>query len=299
MALVFAAAMKQPSVRLCCRVLYATLACVAFAGCASDEGNLPRSIADAAADAVADGPNPADAGDSGSAAGNADTSDAMIRDALADALMPADALVADSAPICTPKGDCSPFVANSCGSGKTCRAETAGTMCGLIPAQPLGEGLSCVATYECDAGLVCLNLQGAGARCHLLCPANASGYCGTGKACSVEIAGQSCLKLCTPLAAACDIYDAQSCAGANMKCDLARHPETDVRYTACLAAGSGKTGDACAGGSQCGRGLVCINSGTGAKCRQVCDAQDGVPGCASVGETCAGRSTSYGVTFCL
>lgn len=101
-----------------------------------------------------------------------------------------------------------------------------------------------------------------------------------------------------PLPGACDIYDPQSCSGAT-KCDLARDPATDIRYTACRAAGMGKTGDACTGGSQCRRGLICINSGGGSTCRQVCDLTDGDPGCTAPSQTCVGRSANYGVTFCL
>jgi|GEM_PF-6454952 len=97
----------------------------------------------------------------------------------------------------------------------------------------------------------------------------------------------------------CDIYDPQSCPAANMKCDLARHPVTQERYLACRPSGPKNVGEVCTGGSQCGRGLVCINTSGMATCRQVCDAMGGVPACLVTGQTCAGRSATYGVTFCL
>jgi hypothetical protein len=101
------------------------------------------------------------------------------------------------------------------------------------------------------------------------------------------------------MAPECDIYDTQSCPAANMKCDLARHPMTDQRYLACRNSGPKMVGEACTGGSQCGRGLVCINTVGMTTCRQVCDAKDGTPACTVSGQTCAGRSATYGVTFCL
>jgi hypothetical protein len=101
------------------------------------------------------------------------------------------------------------------------------------------------------------------------------------------------------LAPECDIYDPLSCPSSNMKCDLARHPVSEERYLACRTSGAGKVGEVCTGGSQCGRGLVCIKVGATTNCRQVCDATDGVPACSVSGQTCAGRSATYGVTFCL
>ncbi len=270
--------------------------------CESDSGVLPGGRdggAKPATDALAD---VSDDGLQGGGGPDASLDDGADQDARpdVDGATGVDAGHADAPPLCTPAGACSPFGPNSCGGQQTCRAETGGTVCGMIPPTPLAEDAPCEGTFECGPGLACINLNAQGARCHKLCPANQVGLCSAGKACSAPIAGETCMRLCAPLPPACDIYNLRSCPEANSKCDLSVHPETNARYTACLPAGVGQIGDACTGGSRCARGLVCINlSDQGARCRQVCNAEAASPVCSVTGQTCTGRSSLYGVTFCL
>lgn len=253
------------------------------ADAASGDG-APGDVADGAggdtrpADATPDGPaNDATLGTGGAGPG----SDAAT----------------DGAAACGVPGSCDPLGANTCPGGQACRLASGQAACAAIAGTAIAAGQACQVSEQCDHGLVCINL-GEGARCTALCRAGSQGTCGDGAACSLELLGQSCARLCAPLARPCDIYSASGCA-AGQKCGLARNPESGARYTGCIPAGPGQIGTLCTADGQCAPGTICVGTGTGeSRCHQVCAPGGGAPACLVSGQTCSGTSMLWNVAYC-
>ena len=202
---------------------------------------------------------------------------------------------------CTAAGACDPFLVTSCPAGQLCQpAVDGGTGCITGAATLLAEGATCTFGDECTPGTLCLNF-GDGFKCQRMCPAGAIGFCAGETRCFGTI-GDTCIRICRPRAAPCNIY-VQDCADPADTCTLATDPETGARYTGCRPAGTQGHLAACGGGAgACGHGLICINEsvdgGTAARCRFVCGADGGTPACTAAGEACTGFARSWSVPYC-
>jgi len=207
---------------------------------------------------------------------------------------------ADGGPVsmpCMATGACDPFDPGSC-PGETCHPGTSGTEC--VPYSTAGaEGDACASGAECGPGLLCLSFGGsAGFTCHRMCPNGSIGFCAGGKACIGTIGTDTCIRICRPIPAPCDIF-AQDCSDSTDTCTLASNPETGEPYTGCRPAGTQGAGDPCGGADgTCGHGLMCIRTDMVAACHQVCGPDGGTPTCSIAGESCSGFARTWMVPYC-
>lgn len=267
------------------RALASSLVIALLAGC----GSTSSPPEDDAAIARADGGI-----DAAVISVDAGATEAAVDAASVDAA-PVDASLPDGS-LCVASGACDPFDETSCGA-MACRPGATGTACSALSATPLGINMACVHAADCAPGLVCLSFAPAeGSLCHQMCPTRSVGDCPTGFAC-IGSFGDTCINLCRPLAASCDIY-AQDCPMSADTCTLVRNPETSAPFTGCRPAGTQTEGMACGGtDGTCSHALICVGTAGIATCRHVCDSTLTPDTCASPA-MCTGLATTWGVHFC-
>ncbi len=220
----------------------------------------------------------------------ADARDAgMIEDAgTPDLDASGDAGVADAgAAWCTVEGgECDPFAADPCGSGRRCVADaTTGTRC-VEARGEIGEGLPCTTVGECASGLECRGTDGV-FWCHRQCPAGSTGYCGGGRVlCGQRSPDPSgCLRFCIDEGPPCDIHR-QDCADG-LACYPVGNPEGEGWIPVCRSPGTGEVGSSCDDGAGCVPGVACVAG----VCRQLCET---TADCAT--GACGGTAP---LTYCL
>lgn len=203
---------------------------------------------------------------------------------------------------CTAVGACDPFVVDSCGAGFSCRPNpsTGMTECLAIAVDAKVEGAVCTYGGDCQPGLLCLNF-GDGFTCNRMCPRGSLGFC-AGEARCFGTIGDTCVQVCRPRPAPCDIY-AQDCPRVGDACSLATDPETREPYTGCRVAGTAVHGEPCGGTvGACAGGLICIresvDGGYASTCKQVCGPDAGAPMCTFSAEACTGFARTWGVAYC-
>ncbi len=274
-------------------------------GSTFDAGRDASTLADGGLDASTDDAASADAnamGDAGGDAGPGDggSSDGRILDAA-----PSDGALTDGAvdagPVsmpCTAAGACDPFDPTSCAAGEKCLVTDTGTACRALTRTPaLSEGATCRLDTDCAAGTWCVSF-GDGFVCTATCAAGSIGQCGADATCLGRVGAETCVRVCRPIPARCDIF-AQDCADPMDACTLTRNSETRERYTGCLPNGTQARGEPCGGSAgRCERGTICINMSGTTTCRQVCGADGGAPTCSAAGEACTGLARSWAVPYC-
>ena len=275
-------------------------------GCGSETDPPDSSMRDAAADTSAGDTSAGDtsAGETGTA--DSARPDTNVTDSGAADTSGGDTAIAgdaDTGPVsmpCMASGACDPFDPTSCPTGQKCRVTAMGTACEALSMDPpLGEGAVCAQDLECGAGLWCIQFGGETEfTCQRTCPAGSIGACGTDNACIGSVGDEECVRICRPIPPRCDIYD-QDCADSADMCTLVTHSETFERYTGCRPNGTVAVGDPCGGSlGRCVRGSICIRTSGVTACEEVCDADDGEPGCSISGEMCIGLASSWMVTYC-
>lgn len=216
-----------------------------------------------------------------------------------DAPLPEDAGMADAPLVsmpCTAMGACDPFDVSSCPTGESCRLGATGTECLPLFSTTARIGEPCTRSDGCEPGALCLNFASEGFTCHAICADGSIGSCGPGAACTGSL-GDTCVKVCRPLAPRCDIY-AQDCADPLLSCTLVTNGETGERYTGCRPPGVLTAGAMCGGDlGTCVEGLICVREMGISTCRGVCNPEAGGPSCTGP-ETCSGTTTSWGVRYC-
>jgi hypothetical protein len=241
----------------------------------------------------------------GKEAGGADTAaSADVPGGTADAAAPADTGAgADAAVACKPAGACDPFSTTSCAAGEVCIPNAVGgssaTGCVKIANATRTEDQPCGgAMGECGPGLLCL-IGPKGQLCHRMCAKGSVGFCGGEKRCSGTVPGETCVQVCLPRRAPCDIYT-QNCASPTEACNLDTDLESGAPYTSCWPDGTRKEDETCLNGAgACAKGLICVRTAVGgpATCHKVCK-PDGQPAC-NTGKQCTGLTSTHKVTFCL
>lgn len=205
----------------------------------------------------------------------------------------------DAGPPTDPGGECDPF-AQDCPPeddvAQVCIPVDGTPTCIREPPDAVGEDGECVGG-DCQAGLTCINWSDArGQICTRMCPrVGGEEFCGEEKVCAGFIRSNPAIGLCQPPASTCDIY-AQDCPEGEA-CTFGRDSETDEPIFVCENAGPNAEGDPCSGGNgRCQAGLICIRDDeTTSTCHAICQSDDE---CTIDGQACAGRSSTWQVTFC-
>lgn len=225
--------------------------------------------------------------------------DAAGLDAASTDAASSDAGMADAPLVsmpCTAMGACDPFDVDACPPGESCRLGAMGTECQPLFSTTARIGEACTRADGCEPGALCLNFAGEGFTCHAICADGSIGSCGAGAACTGSL-GDTCVRVCRPLAPRCDIY-AQDCVDPLLSCTLVTNGETGERYTGCRPPGVLTAGAMCGGDlGTCVEGLICVREMGVSTCRGVCNPEAGGPSCTGP-ETCSGTTTSWGVRYC-
>jgi hypothetical protein len=251
-----------------------------------------RADGDAALEVGGDVPSPKDAPSDGDAAPAVDAPGA---EAGTDTTPAGDTAGDRVSMACTAPGGCDPFDPAACGA-QLCRVQADGNTACIAGAATLKQaGAACTFTNECADGLDCIQIgDDPGFTCQKTCPKGSLGFCGGELRCTSFFTG--CVQFCRPRDVPCDIY-AQNCADTTKACALSLDSETGERYTGCRPAGPGARGDRCET-VVCGKGLLCVRENGVSTCRQVCTGDGGALPCTGVGETCAGLTSTYQITYC-
>lgn len=205
----------------------------------------------------------------------------------------------DDGPPTDPGGECDPFE-QDCPmvdeTAQVCIPIEGTPTCIREAVDPVAEDEACIGG-DCQAGLTCINWSdGRGQICTRMCPrVEGAEFCGEDKICAGFIRTNQAIGLCQPPALTCDIY-VQDCP-EGQACTFGRDSETNEPIFVCENAGPNAEGEVCSGGNgRCQAGLICIRDDeTTSTCHAVCQDDDE---CQIDGQACAGRSSTWQVTFC-
>lgn len=216
--------------------------------------------------------------DTGTAVRDASVIDAVaVADASSDAglVQMADAMAPPPMPTCD-IGECDPREP-LCEGGAVCEVQRGSTVCSSEISTGLGEGESCYAPHDCEAGLICSIGRSVevGTCRRPCCPLEGATDCGEGLRCAFPARDPAtaiawswgrCVppRPCDPLAPerACDVREA---------CYIVAGDGT----TDCMNRGWQSVGESCERQSDCDEGLYCAGSGLRlGTCVRVCSVGD-------------------------
>lgn len=180
--------------------------------------------------------------------------------------------------LCTPRGECNPFVSSPCSrSSYFCVPDATDITHCVLGGSSRADGTACSAEYDCRRGSACLDGPN-GRRCHRLCRAGSSSDCDSGDVCGATVStADACLRMCLE---SCDLV-AQDCP-SGQGCYLFSPGGSGEDVIACLTSGTAPIGGSCMYANECVRSGVCLLSGSSGICFEVCNTSADCSG----GRTC-------------
>ena len=172
-----------------------------------------------------------------------------------------------------PPSQCDFFLSCGCdvANGEKCSLEAENGVRACFQAGEKQPGALCSDETECEAVSLCAIFGGSGEK-HCMQYCDDDHGCPSAQACYVPVLNVADAFVCGQV---CDLRN-QDCAVAGQGCYPSSRVSTDEKGI-CANAADGETGDACQQGNDCAAGFICAD--TDGECHEICDRQDGDPGC--------------------